>query len=46
MKDIIKRLCNTNELVEVYTNPNDCDKFAVGYIDACTDNEYLSGCKA
>lgn len=41
MKDIIKRLCNTNELVEVYTNPNDCDKFAVGYIDACTDNEYL-----
>ena len=41
MNDIIKQLCNTNELVELYTNPDDYDKFGVGYIIACTDNEYL-----
>ena len=41
MNNIIKRLCNINELIELYSNFNDCDKFAVGYIDACTDNECL-----
>ena len=41
MDEIIKQLCNTNELVETYTNPTDCDKFGVGYITACTDNEFL-----
>ena len=41
MNEIIKELCNTNELVETYTNPNDCDKFGVGYITACTDDEFL-----
>ena len=41
MNDIIKQLCNTGELVELYTNREDYDKFGVGYITACTDNEYL-----
>ena len=41
MNEIIKELFNTNELVETYTNPNDCDKFGVGYITACTDDEFL-----
>lgn len=41
MNDIIKQLCNTNELVELYTNRDDYEKFGVGYIIACTDNEYL-----
>ena len=41
MNDIIKQLCNKNELVELYTNRDDYDRFGVGYIIACTDNEYL-----
>ena len=41
MDDIIKQLCNAGELVELYTNRDDYDKFRVGYIIACTDNEYL-----
>ena len=41
MNDIIKQLCNTGELVELYTNRDDYEKFGVGYITACTDNEYL-----
>ena len=41
MDDIIKQLCNTGELVELYTNRDDYDKFGVGYITTCTDNEYL-----
>ena len=41
MNDIIKQLCNTNELVEIYTNPTDNDKFAVGYIVACSDEEFI-----
>lgn len=41
MNDIIKQLCNTGELVELYHNRDDYDKFRVGYIIACTDNEHL-----
>ena len=42
MNEIIKQLCNTNELVEIYTNPTDSDKYGVGYIIACSDNEFLA----
>ena len=41
MDNIIRQLCNNGELVELYTNRDDYDKFGVGYIIACTDNEYL-----
>ena len=41
MKTIIEQLCNTNELVEIYTNRDDFDKFGVGYVVACTENDYL-----
>ena len=41
MNDIIKQLCNANELVELYTNPDDNHNFEVGYIAACTDTEFL-----
>ena len=41
MKDIIKQLCNSNELVEIYTNPTDSDKFGVAYIVACSDEAFL-----
>lgn len=41
MNDIIKQLCNANELVELYTNPDENHNFEVGYIAACTDTEFL-----
>ena len=41
MNDIIKQLCNTDELVEIYTNPMDSDKFGVAYIVACSDEHFL-----
>ena len=41
MNDIIKQLCDTNELVEIYTNPTDSDKFGVVYIVACSDEAIL-----
>lgn len=42
MKEIIKQLCNTDELVEIYTNPADSDKFGVAYIVACSDEHFLA----
>lgn len=44
MNDIIKNICNTNSFIEIYTNRNDCDRFATGYIVACTDDEFLFHC--
>ena len=44
MNDIIKNICETNSFIEIYTNRNDCDRFATGYIVACTDDEFLLHC--
>lgn len=44
MNDIIKKICNANSFIEIYTNRNDCDRFASGYIVACTDDEFLLHC--
>ena len=41
MNDIIKKICDSNTFVGIYTNRNDCEKFATGYIVACTDDEFL-----
>lgn len=41
MENIIKQHCTSNEIVELYSNPDDYDKFGVGYILACSENEYL-----
>lgn len=41
MDNIVRQLCKDNELVEIYTNPDDYDKFGVGYIEACTETDCL-----
>ena len=41
MEDVLSKLCNTNELVEIYTNADDIEKFGVGFVVACSEMEYL-----
>ncbi len=41
MEDVLSKLCNTNELVEIYTNPDDNTRFSVGFVVACSEMEYL-----
>ena len=41
MDNTIRHFCDSHQLLEIYTNPDDSDKFGVGYIAACSDNEFL-----
>lgn len=40
MINILKKFCEDNSLVSIYTNKNDYDKFSVGYILSVTE-EYI-----
>ena len=41
MEDVLSKLCNTNELVEIYTNADDNTRFGVGFVVACSEMEFL-----